>query len=193
MRNCITSLVALLIVAFPALADQEQAQPPGIGDAAPSFEVLDDQGKTWKSSDHFGKKIVVIYFYPADMTGGCTAQACAFRDDMGHLADKEVQVVGVSGDSVTSHQLFKQAHDLNFTLLADVDGKVADAFGVPKTVGDKTVTAVIGGVSHELSRSVTAKRWTFIVDRDGKIAYKDENVNARQDSQKVIKALDELR
>ncbi|HBJ36690.1 MAG TPA: peroxiredoxin [Planctomycetaceae bacterium] len=164
-----------------------------VGDKAPTFEVYDDQGKPWKSSEHFGKKIVVVYFYPADMTGGCTAQACAFRDDLGKLAGKDVVVVGVSGDTVESHQLFKKAHNLNFPLLADVEGKVADAFGVPKTVGEKTVKATIEGVDYDLVRNVTTKRWTFIVDRDGKIAYKDDNVNARQDAEKVMAAIEALK
>ncbi|HTN01054.1 MAG TPA: peroxiredoxin, partial [Planctomycetaceae bacterium] len=92
-----------------------------VGDAAPKFEVQDDSGKAWSSADHFGKKIVVVYFYPADMTGGCTKQACGFRDDMKTLTEMGVEVVGVSGDSVRNHQLFKKAHDLNFPLLADVD------------------------------------------------------------------------
>jgi thioredoxin-dependent peroxiredoxin len=197
MRFLLARFAALFAVLFavslPALADQDSSKPLAVGDPAPSFEVKDDQGKTWKSADHFGEKIVVVYFYPADMTGGCTAQACAFRDNMGALADKDVKVVGVSGDSVESHQLFKKAHDLNFPLLADVDGKVADAFGVPKTVGEKTVKAVIDGVERELTRNVTTQRWTFIVGRDGKIAYKDDSVNARQDSQKVMAAIKQLR
>ena len=193
MRRTVALFVALLAIAAIPTANAEESKSPGVGDPAPTFEVQDDQGKTWKSSEHFGKKIVVIYFYPADMTGGCTAQACAFRDDMGELADKDVEVVGVSGDTVENHQLFKKAHGLNFTLLADVDGKVADAFGVPKTVGEKTVKAVIDGVTHDLTRKVTTQRWPFIVDRDGQIAYKDPSVNARQDSQKVLAALAELR
>ncbi len=193
MRRTVALFTALLAVAAISNANAEEAKAPGVGDPAPTFEVQDDQGKAWKSSEHFGKKIVVVYFYPADMTGGCTAQACAFRDDMGELADKDVEVVGVSGDTVENHQLFKKAHGLNFTLLADVDGKVADAFGVPKTVGEKTVKAVIDGVTHDLTRNVTTQRWTFIVDREGKIAYKDPSVNARQDSQKVLAALAELR
>lgn len=172
---------------------QAESVTLSVGDKAPTFEVKDDQGKTWKSSDHFGKKIVVVYFYPADMTGGCTAQACAFRDDLGKLADKDVMVVGVSGDTVKSHQLFKKAHDLNFPLLADVDGEVADAFGVPKTVGEKTVKATIEGVEYDLVRNVTTKRWTFIIDRDGKVAYKDDNVNARQDAEKVMAAIAKLK
>ncbi len=181
-------LAALAVVAVVGLAPRfsfAQDAAPGVGAAAPEFEVLDDQGETWKSADHYGKKIVVVYFYPADMTGGCTAQACAFRDDLGKLTDKGVIVVGVSGDSVENHQLFKRAHQLNFPLLADVDGKVADAFGVPKTVGEKTVKAEIEGKSYDLVRNVTTKRYTFVIDRDGKIAYKDDAVNAREDSQKV--------
>src|SRR5437762_10780768 len=75
-----------------------------VGDKAPEFEAQDEQGKTWKSKDHVGKKIVVVYFYPADFTGGCTKQACGFRDDLGKLADKGVEVVGISGDTVKTHE-----------------------------------------------------------------------------------------
>ena len=91
-----------------------------VGDAAPTFESVDDAGKPWKSADHFGKKIVVVYFYPADFTGGCTAQACGFRDDMDKLKGKDVEVIGVSGDSAKTHEAFKKFHKLNFTLLADL-------------------------------------------------------------------------
>lgn len=188
-------LAAVAVVAagfVPQFAHGQEAGP-GVGDAAPQFEVLDDRGETWKSADHYGKKIVVVYFYPADMTGGCTAQACAFRDDLGKLTDKGVIVVGVSGDSVENHQLFKRAHQLNFPLLADVEGKVADAFGVPKTVGEKTVKAEIEGKAYDLVRNVTTKRYTFVIDRDGKIAYKDDAVNAREDSQKVQAVIAKLK
>jgi thioredoxin-dependent peroxiredoxin len=195
MRSLYTSLAltTLFAISVPTLAVSEETKPLNVGDSVPAFEVKDDQGEARKSSELFGEKIVVVYFYPADMTGGCTAQACAFRDDMGELAGKDVKVIGVSGDTVESHQLFKQAHNLNFTLLADTEGKVADAFGVPKTVGEKTVKAVIDGVPHELTRNITTKRWTFIVDRDGKVAYKDENVDARQDSKRVADAMAKLR
>ncbi len=181
----LAALAVVAVVGFAPRLSLAQDAAPGVGAAAPEFEVLDDRGETWKSADHYGKKIVVVYFYPADMTGGCTAQACSFRDDLGKLTDKGVIVVGVSGDSVENHQLFKRAHQLNFPLLADVDGKVADAFGVPKTVGEKTVKAEIEGKSYDLVRNVTTKRYTFVIDRDGKIAYKDDAVNAREDSQKV--------
>src|SRR2546421_6451350 len=85
-----------------------------VGDPAPTFEATDDQGQTWKSSDHVGKKILVVYFYPADMTGGCTKQACGFRDDMQKLAGEGVEVVGISGDTVENHKVFKEFHKLNF-------------------------------------------------------------------------------
>jgi thioredoxin-dependent peroxiredoxin len=157
-----------------------------VGDKAPSFEALDDTGKPWKSADHVGKKLIVVYFYPADMTGGCTKQACGFRDDLGKLADKGVEVVGVSGDSVRNHQLFKKAHDLNFALLADTEGKVAEAFGVPVVKGEKSVPAKIDGKDEVLVRSITAKRWTFVIGKDGKIAAKNTEVNAAEDSKAII-------
>ncbi len=164
-----------------------------VGDPAPEFSAMDDQGSLWKSSDHVGKKILVVYFYPADMTGGCTAQACGYRDNFEKLADKDVAVVGVSGDTVSSHQAFKKAHDLNFTLLADVDGSVAKKFGVPITEGEKTVKKVILDVEHVLTRNVTAKRWTFVIDKDGKIAYKDDAVKAKQDPETILAAVDKLK
>lgn len=163
-----------------------------VGDAAPSFAVQDDTGATWKSADHFGKKIVVVYFYPADMTGGCTKQACGFRDDFGALKDLGVEVVGVSGDTVENHQVFKKAKELNFTLLADTEGVVAEAFGVPVTPGEKSVTVEIEGAPVTLTRALTTKRWTFVVDASGKVVYKDDQVAAAEDSQKIIAAVKKL-
>ncbi|MEM9585973.1 MAG: peroxiredoxin [Planctomycetota bacterium] len=188
---CLAAIAA--VVLSTSIADaKDSGKPLGVGDPAPTFTIDDDSGKPWNSADHFGKKIVVVYFYPADMTGGCTAQACGFRDDMDVLKDQGVEVVGVSGDSVKNHQLFKKAHGLTFTLLADVDGKVADKFGVPKTEGDKIVSKVIDGTAYELKRDITIRRWTFVIDRDGKVAYKNDKVKAKADSktiQEVIKKL----
>lgn len=182
--------LALLVCASSLFAAESVTL--NVGDAAPSFQVKDDTGKEWKSEDHIGKKIVVIYFYPADMTGGCTKQACGFRDDMKSLVDQGVEVVGVSGDSVKNHQLFKKEHDLNFPLLADTEGKVAEKFGVPVTPGEKTVKATIDGKEELLTRTVTTARWTFVIDKSGKIAAKDTMVKAAEDSkaiQKVVQGL----
>ena len=161
-----------------------------VGDAAPKFVCQDDAGKDWKSEDHVGKKVVVIYFYPADLTGGCTKQACGFRDDMAKLKDQGVEVVGVSGDSAKNHQIFKKVHDLNFTLLADEKGDVAKAFGVPLKPGG-TIKQTIDGKEIELTRGVSAARWTFVIDKEGKIALKNTEVKAADDSKAILKLLAE--
>jgi thioredoxin-dependent peroxiredoxin len=157
-----------------------------VGDSAPAFEAKDDQGNSWQSAEHVGKKIVVVYFYPADMTGGCTKQACAFRDDSQKLSDKGVEVVGVSGDSVGNHQVFKKSHNLNFTLLADENGAVAKKFGVPLGKGGTFKTKDGDGNAVELTRGVTIQRWTFVIDKDGKIIHKNTKVNAAKDSQAIL-------
>jgi peroxiredoxin Q/BCP len=165
-----------------------------VGDPAPKFEAQDDHGKTWKSTNHVGKKILVVYFYPADLTGGCTKQACGFRDDLSKLADHGVEVVGVSGDSVKNHQLFKKVHKLNFTLLADEDGHIAQAFGVPFKKGPATFKYKdSAGAFHELVRGGSAARVTFVIDKSGKIAMKYQVKDAAGDSQKIIEAVKNLK
>jgi peroxiredoxin Q/BCP len=172
----------------------EDAKPAvKVGDAAPDFTATDDQGKDWKSADHYKKNIVVVYFYPADMTGGCTKQACAFRDDFDTLKSEGVEVVGVSADSVANHKIFKKAHKLPFTLLADENGAVAGKFGVPYEAGEKTFKANIDGVETPLVRQGTSKRWTFIIDQDGKVAYKNDKVDAPNDSKKVQEVVKTLK
>lgn len=163
-----------------------------VGDAAPTFESVDDAGKAWKSADHFGKKIVVVYFYPADFTGGCTAQACGFRDDMDKLKGKDVEVVGVSGDSAKTHEAFKKFHKLNFTLLADEKGEVAKKFGVPFGKGG-TAKAKIDGVEQTFDTGVRINRWTFVIGKDGKIAYKNDKVAAKDDSKKILETVEKLK
>lgn len=185
-------VAAALVLATLMANAQEKKVDLKVGDPAPVFEAKDDQGKTWKSSDVVGKKILVVYFYPADTTGGCTKQACGFRDDMKKLEEKDVVVVGVSGDSVRNHQLFKKKENLNFTLLADEQGKVANAFGVPFTKGEKSVKAVIDGKEETLTRGGTAQRWTFLIDRDGKVALKNSQVKAAEDSKAILEKVEEL-
>ena len=188
------SLVSVFMMnAGAVIASANEKVDLKVGDPAPEFEVEDDKGEPWKPQDHFGKKIVVVYFYPADMTGGCTKQACAFRDDFLKLEDEGVEVVGVSGDSAANHRLFKKAHNLNFALLADVDGKVADAFGVPVTREEKSVKATIDGKEEVLTRHVTAKRWTFVIGTDGKIASKNTSVVAADDSKAIMEVVARLK
>ncbi|MFH1303561.1 MAG: peroxiredoxin [Planctomycetota bacterium] len=178
-----------------ASAFGQVSDPPGkveVGDSAPAFTAKDDQGKGWKSTDHVGKKVLVIYFYPADMTGGCTKQACGFRDDMKKLQGKNVEVIGVSGDSPRSHQLFKKEYDLNFTLLADEDGGVANKFGVPLKAGG-SIKRTIDGKEETLTRGVTAARWTFVIDKNGKVVLKNTQVKAADDSKAILELVNNLK
>jgi len=171
-----------------ASADQ---QGVNVGDAAPKFVVKDDQGADWDSAKHFAKGTTVVYFYPADFTGGCTKQACAYRDDFSQLKNLGVAVVGVSGDSVATHQAFKMHHNLNFTLLSDPEGVVAARFGVPVTLGEKIAKGVVNGAEVPVVRTATIQRWTFVI-KDGRVAAVDSKVNAAGDSahiQEVVKAL----
>ena len=188
MKNisCIVALAIFLLSSFDVFAI-------GLNEPVPAFEATDDEGKVWKSTDHIGKKMIVLYFYPADMTGGCTAQACGYRDRMESFTRLNAEVIGVSGDTVKNHQVFKKVHQLNFTLLADTDGKIAELFGVPVSQGEKTVTKSIDGIDVDLTRSATAKRWTFIIDRNGKVVHRDDRVNAKADPDSVemfIKAVE---
>jgi peroxiredoxin Q/BCP len=163
-----------------------------VGEAAPTFTSMGDDGKPWKSADHVGKKVVVVYFYPADFTGGCTKQACAYRDDFGKLADKGVEVVGVSGDNVEGHQLFKAFHKLPFTLLADPEGSVAKTFGVPVAKGGTSKGTDKDGKQVDVTQGVRIQRWTFVIGKDGKIAYIDNKVNAAEDSKKIQDVVEKL-
>jgi len=178
---------AALALAFGGL----QAQETKLGDKAPVFDSVDESGKPWKSTDHVGKKIIVVYFYPADFTGGCTKQACGFRDDFQKLTDKGVLVVGVSGDSAKTHELFKKEHKLPFTLLADEKGEVAKKFGVPVNKGG-TAKYKIDGKELSFERGVTTSRWTFVIDKDGKIAHKNEKVAAADDSKAILTLVEKL-
>lgn len=132
---------------------QDAAAPLKAGDKAPLVEGKNENGKTWKLSKDIGKKVVLLYFYPKDETPGCTKEACAFRDHITDLKKENVEVIGVSFDTETSHQKFIEAHKLNFPLIADTDGKIADAYGARRP--GKT----------------TDDRVSFLIGLDGKIAH----------------------
>ncbi len=157
-----------------------------VGDKAPAFSAKNQDGKAWNLKKNLGDKYVVVYFYPAAMTGGCTKQACSYRDFMQSNADPDFVVVGVSGDTPEGLKHFQQANNLNFPLLSDPDGSIAKAFGVPVTEGAKSIQREIDGKEVTLNRTATAKRWTFVIDKKGKIVYKDDAVKATEDLQNVI-------
>jgi peroxiredoxin Q/BCP len=164
-----------------------------IGDQVPSFTANDDEGNLWDLKDHLGEKLLVMYFYPAAMTGGCTKQACGYRDSRNNLAELNIEVIGVSGDPVRNLQIFKKAHNLNFTLLSDVHGIIAEKFGVPSEKGKSSITRELNGKDVSLDRLFTEARWTFVIDKSGKIIYKDTNVNAENDSQNIINFLKDFK
>jgi peroxiredoxin Q/BCP len=198
MRSLLRStLLALSLAAlgFVVRADQttdEKKVTLEVGDLAPIFESTDDQGLTWKSSDHVGKKYIVVYFYPGDFTPGCTAQAQKFRDHMNALYDQGAEVVGVSGDSAKTHALFKETYKLTFTLVADEKGSLAKKFGVPVGPGAEVRTKDADKKTIVLKREATTARWTFIIGMDGKIVYKNTKVNPVEDSKQVSAIIEKL-
>ncbi len=183
--------LALLGLLLLAAAPHAQTATVNVGDRAPVFRATQDNGQAWRSRDHVGRRFLVVYFYPAAMTGGCTDQACAFRDNRSQLQQLGAEVVGVSGDRVDGLRRFRRANRLNFPLLSDTRGTIARAFGVPVGEGG-SITRHIGDQDVQLTRDVTAARWTFIIDRDGRIVYKDTAVNPSGDGDAVVAALRRL-
>ena len=135
------------------------------GDTAPDFTLPDADGKPVSLADYRGRK-VIVYFYPAASTPGCTKQACDFRDNLAELGDAGLDVVGISPDKPAKLARFRDAEGLTFPLLADEDRSVLTAWGAfgEKQMYGKTVTGVI--------------RSTFVVDPDGKIEQALYNVRA---------------
>jgi len=165
----------------------------GLGEKAPNFKALDQDGEKWTLKSNLKKSdYMVIYFYPAAFTGGCTKQACSYRDQKGELAEVGASVAGVSGDSPETLKLFALEHSLNFTMLADESGEVAAIFDVPQGDGG-TIQREIKGTSLDLTRGTTIQRWTFILDQEGTLIYKDSEVDAAGDSGKVLEFLSSLR
>ncbi len=148
--------------------------PAGI--PAPEFEMLDDTNVKRKLSDFRGKN-VVLYFYPADDTPGCTKEACNFRDDYSAYENANVVVLGVSPDSVESHVKFKKKFQLQFPLLVDEGHQVCDAYGAwgPKKYLGKEYEGVL--------------RTTFLIDGNGNIIKVFENVRPAEHSAEVLSAL----
>lgn len=163
-----------------------------VGDKAPTLESVDESGKPWKSTDVVGKKVLVLYFYPADFTGGCTKQACGFRDDIEKLHSQGVEVVGVSGDSVKTHKMFRDHHKLNFTLLADEKGDIAKVFGVPVNKGGKSPAIDSAGSKIDMVRAVTLARFTVVVDKNGNVAAIDQVKDAGGDSKRIAELVKKL-
>ena len=155
----------------------------------PNFSGTADNNTTWKSADS-KSDFLVVYFYPAAMTGGCTKQACAYRDLKASFDKLNVNIIGISGDEVKNLQQFKETYQLNFPLISDTDGKIAKIFGVPTKNGG-SLKKEINGENFLFLRGTTAERWTFILNKKREIIYKNAQVNAVNDSETVKKVIED--
>ena len=142
-----------------------------IGDKLPSFKAAKQDGTAFESAS-IQHKPVVIYFYPKDFTPGCTTQACSFRDAYQDFQDLGAEVIGVSGDSATSHQNFQQKYKLPFILLSDTDRKLRRLFGVP--------TALFG---------LLPGRVTYVFDAKGHCIYVFDSISAKNHIERALKAI----
>ena len=145
------------------------------GTTAPDFTAKNAKGEPVRLKDLRGQK-VVLYFYPKDDTPGCTKEACSFRDAFSDFKKRSIQVLGVSLDSEASHQKFTAKYKLPFTLLADTNHTIADAYGV---YGEKKFM----GRSY-----MGVKRMTFLIDEKGKIKKVFEKVKPEEHAREVLEA-----
>ncbi|EOZ97710.1 MULTISPECIES: thioredoxin-dependent thiol peroxidase [Cyclobacteriaceae] len=145
-----------------------------VGKAAPNFEAKDQDGNTIKLSDFKGKK-VVLYFYPKDNTPGCTAQACNLRDNYEALQKAGYVVLGVSSDSEKSHKKFIEKQELPFTLIADEDKTVHEAYG---TWVEKSMYG---------RKYMGTARTTFIIDEEGKVEEIIDKVKTKEHTNQILK------
>jgi peroxiredoxin Q/BCP len=150
-----------------------------VGETAPPFRLKSDDGSQIALKDLRGSP-VVLYFYPKDDTPGCTKEACAFRDLKSKLTAAGAKVLGVSPDSVSSHEKFRDKYQLNFPLLADPDHKVTEQYGAWR---ERNMYG---------KRSMGVQRATYLIDREGKVARVWKRVQVDGHDQQVLEAIQEL-
>ena len=168
---CLSILTLLCALMAPAFAAS-----PQVGQTAPAFHLQDQTGH-WRSPADYHGHWLVLYFYPKDFTPGCTTEVCTFRDDIAKLRQAGADVVGVSLDDVKSHAEFAEKYHVPFPLLADADRKVATSYGV--------LTSRMG--MHY------AKRTTFLIDPQGRIAKVYTDVDPEKNSAQVLTELAALK
>lgn len=181
----------LLILSTMISSTVISGQGISIGDKAPVITGTADDGSVWNMNSVLGKDNIVLYFFPGALTSGCTKQACAYRDHKEDLNSVDATVVGVSGDSPENLRIFKMSENLNFPLLSDEKGEIARQYGVPVGQGG-SVRKSVEGNEYELFRDISIKRWTFIIDKEGKVIYKNESVNPEKDAEEIIEFLKKL-
>ncbi len=184
--------LAALVPAGPGRADtaDEKHYYVRVGDRAPAFELPDDEGKRWRLADHLRKRPVVLFFYMGDFMPNSAREVCAFRNDLARLRQLGVEVVGVSGDTPASHEQFKKAYRLNFTLLSDYKGEVGKRFGLPMSGGGSMQVKGPDGEEITVGRGCTPAHWTWVIGRDGKVLDKFTRVQPAQESKRVLALLE---
>ena len=170
-RKTMFITAALLLISAVAPAEQQPQQ----GEAAPGFELRDQDGQLHSLED-YRDQWVALYFYPKDDTPGCTTEACEFRDDIFRYKELDCQVLGVSLDDEVSHKEFAEKYSLPFPLLADTEGQAAVAYGVKAKTFGMTV----------------AKRQTFLIDPKGNVAIHYDEVDPDVHSKQVLADLERL-
>ena len=163
--------ITMGIIAMLGLASAAEVTE---GAKAPAFEAQDQHGATVRLADFKGKSAVVLYFYPKDDTPGCTAEACSLRDGFGEIRKAGAVILGVSADDSQSHKAFAEKFHLPFSLLADPDKRIIEAYGVKMPL--------LG----------FAKRVTFIIDKQGMVRKVLSDVRTKDHDQQVLTLLKEL-
>ena len=166
-------LRALLVLSAMSFFSSLFAEPLKVGDTAPAVTAVTDEGTTLNLGDVYPKGYTLVYFYPKANTSGCTAQACSLRDHFAELTEHGVTVIGVSTDGVPAQKKFRDDHNLPFTLLADTEKTVVNAFGVPAVAG-------------------FAARQAFLVNKEGKIVWADQKASTKKQAEDVMNALAQL-
>ncbi len=188
----VAAIVAAMTAALPLRGDDDvyhKIYYVRVGDTAPEIQCRDDAGKLWRSKDLVGKKAVILVFYLGDFFPDCTKRLTTYRDYQPTLASLGAEVIAISGDVPENHELFKKANKLNFPLMADLEGKAAQQFGVYASSGGFTITKDTDGKELRFKRAVTLSNWTFIVSKEGKVVYKDMKPDPTGDSKKVYELL----
>ena len=155
-----------------------RAEPLAVGAAAPAVTAVSETGATLDLGAVYPKGYTLVYFFPKADTPGCTAESCSLRDAFQQLADRGVTVIGVSTDDVPSQKAFKEKHRLPFTLIADRERRVIGAFGVP--------------VREVPVMGAFAARQSFLIDRDGKVVWRDLKASTKEQAADILKALKSL-
>lgn len=163
---------------FFSMFSAARAEPLPVGAAAPAVAGVTDTGEKLDLSATYSKGYTLVYFFPKADTPGCTAEGCSLRDAFQDLSDKGVTVIGVSTDDVPAQKAFRDKYHFPFTLIADKDRTIINAFGVP--------------VREVPAFGTMAARQSFLIDKSGKIVWRDLKASTKQQAGDVLKALKEL-